>query len=140
MPLTQMEHYLVLTDDIEVTRDFYCGALGLHVGPRPPLAFRGYWVYLGDTPCIHIAERTSYTAHSLAEAIPVSGPAPGTGPFDHIAFNAQDYDAVLARLRQHGVTVVCNDPPGAPVRQMFFKDPNGLKVEINFRKAPTEAG
>jgi hypothetical protein len=27
MPLTKMEHYLVLTDDIDSTRDFYCNAL-----------------------------------------------------------------------------------------------------------------
>ncbi len=40
MPLTKMEHYLVLTDDIDATRDFYCQALGMHVGFRPPLGFR----------------------------------------------------------------------------------------------------
>jgi hypothetical protein len=55
MPLTQMAHY--------------CGALGLTVGPRPPLKFLGYWVYLGDTPCIHIAERASHTAHSREQQI-----------------------------------------------------------------------
>jgi hypothetical protein len=66
----------------------------------------------------------------------VSGPAPGTGPFDQIACNADDYDGALKRLQQHGVAVVCNDPQAAPVRQMFLKDPNSLKVGINFRKAP----
>jgi catechol 2,3-dioxygenase-like lactoylglutathione lyase family enzyme len=134
MPLTQMEHYLVLTDDIEATRDFYCEALGLSVGPRPPLEFQGFWVYLGDTPCIHIAATASYMAHSRTQGIPVSARAPGTGPLDHIAFNADDYDGVLARLRQHGVSVTCHEPPGGAIRQLFLSDPNGLKIEINFRK------
>ena len=134
MALTQMEHFLVLTLDIEATRDFYCGALGLSLGPRPPLQFQGYWVYLGSTPCIHIAELASYTAHCHAQGIPVSSLAPGTGPLDHIAFNADDYDGTLARLRQHGVSVTCNDPPGAPLRQLFLSDPNGLKIEINFAR------
>jgi catechol 2,3-dioxygenase-like lactoylglutathione lyase family enzyme len=134
MPLTQMEHFLVLTDDIEATLNFYCTGLGLAMGPRPPLPFRGYWVYLGGTPCIHIAERTDYEAHGCAQGIPVSPQAAGTGPFDHIAFNADDYDGVLARLRQQGLAVSCNDPPDAPVRQLFLPDPNGLKIEINFRR------
>lgn len=63
----------------------------------------------------------------------MSPPLPGTGPLDHIAFNASGYDEVVARLRQHGVSFVCNDPPDAPVRQLFLLDPNGLKIEINFR-------
>ena len=44
MPITKMEHILVLTDDIEKTKAFYCDALGMKVGPRPTLAFEGYWI------------------------------------------------------------------------------------------------
>ena len=29
MPLTRLEHYLVLSDDIQKTRDFYCNVLGM---------------------------------------------------------------------------------------------------------------
>ncbi|HVW69776.1 MAG TPA: VOC family protein [Steroidobacteraceae bacterium] len=136
MPLTKLEHYLVLTDDIEATRDFYVQALGMHVGFRPPLGFPGYWVYVGDTPCIHIAEWKSYTAHSLEQGVPVSSRAPGTGPLDHIAFNAHDYDEVVERLERHGVRPARNDVPGADLRQLFLEDPNGLKIEINVRKPP----
>src|SRR6516162_8697602 len=79
MPLTKMEHYLVLTDDMEATKEFYARALGMHVGFRPPLEFPGYWMYVGDTPCIHIAEWRSYTDHSLRKGIPVSERGAGTG-------------------------------------------------------------
>jgi catechol 2,3-dioxygenase-like lactoylglutathione lyase family enzyme len=133
MPLTKMEHYLVLTDDIEATRDFYCGALDMRVGFRPALEFPGYWLYVGDTPCIHIAEWRSYTAHSERQGIPVSARAAGTGAFDHIAFNAEDYAEVLARLMQHGIEPRRNDVPGGGLRQLFLSDPNGVKIEINVR-------
>jgi len=135
VPLTKMEHYLVLTDDIDATRDFYVRALGMHVGPRPPLGFPGYWVYVGETPCIHIAEWQTYTAHSLEQGIPVSARAHGTGPVDHIAFNAHDYDEVLGRLRTHAVAATPNDVPGGALRQLFLQDPKGVKIEINVRKA-----
>jgi catechol 2,3-dioxygenase-like lactoylglutathione lyase family enzyme len=135
MPLTKMEHYLVLTDDIDATRDFYVRALGMHVGPRPPLGFPGYWVYVGDTPCIHIAEWATYTTHSLEQGIAVTSRADGTGPLDHIAFNAHDYDDVVARLEAHGVQAARNDVPGGFLRQLFLEDPNGVKIEINVRKA-----
>jgi catechol 2,3-dioxygenase-like lactoylglutathione lyase family enzyme len=133
MPLTQLEHYLVLTGDLDATRDFYRDALGLREGPRPPLGFPGYWMYLGDVPCIHIAEWDTYRAHSLALGIGVSAPAPGTGPLDHIAFNATDLDGVKARLARHHIDYSVNEVPGAGLTQLFLKDPSEVKVEINVR-------
>ena len=134
MPLTKLEHYLVLTDDIDATRDFYVQALGMQQGFRPDLGFPGHWVYIADTPVIHIAEWKTYTAHSQRKGVEVTTQASGTGPVDHIAFGAQDYDEVLARLRQQGLAVRVNDNPGNIVRQLFLFDPNGVKIEINFRK------
>jgi catechol 2,3-dioxygenase-like lactoylglutathione lyase family enzyme len=137
MPLTQLEHYLVLTDDIDATRDFYCNALGMRMGPRPPLDFSGYWVYLGEVPCIHIADWQSYRAHSRTTGIAMSTRAPGTGPLDHIAFNAVDYAAVKSRLRAHGVEAAENLVAGVGLRQLFLSDPNGVKIEINIAAEAT---
>lgn len=133
MPLSHLEHFLVLTDDIDATRDFYAQALGIREGPRPPLQFPGYWLYLGGTPCIHIAEWASYRAHSERAGIPVSTRAPGTGPVDHLAFNATDCEAVKAALRARGVAFTENPVPGAGLTQLFLSDPNGVKIEINVR-------
>jgi len=134
MPLTQLEHYLVLTDDLDTTRDFYCGALGLRNGPRPQLGFPGYWLYVGEVPCIHVAEWDSYRAYSTDAGIPVSQRARGTGPVDHIAFNAVDSEAVKAKLVAHGVEFAVNQVPTAQLTQLFLADPNGVKVEINVRE------
>ena len=139
MPLTQLEHYLVLTDDLARTRDFYSQALGLRVGPRPALGFPGYWLYIGDVPSIHIAEWDSYRVHSTEAGISVSARAPGTGPVDHIAFNAVDCEDVKLRLAAYGVSFAENEVPGAGLTQLFLHDPNGVKVEINVRVAPGAA-
>ena len=136
MPLLRMEHYLVLSDDIEKTKDFYCDALGMREGFRPRLEFPGYWLYVGDTPCIHIGEWQTYSAHSREQQIPVTTPAPGTGPVDHIAFNGDDFDEIVARLAQHGVTAHVNHAAGGTLRQLFLTDPNGVKIEINVRGKP----
>ncbi len=78
MSVTEIEHVLVLTSDIERTREFYSAALGLRVGERPPLEFTGYWLYAGGTPCLHIADRASYRAHAqtLGLDVPASPQRP----------------------------------------------------------------
>jgi catechol 2,3-dioxygenase-like lactoylglutathione lyase family enzyme len=133
MPLTQLEHYLVLTHDLDRTRDFYRDALGFREGARPPLGFPGYWLYLGEVPCIHIAEWNTYRAHSTAVGISVSTPAPGTGALDHLAFNAVDLAGVKARLSAYEINYSINEVPNASLTQLFLRDPNGIKVEINVR-------
>lgn len=134
MPLHRIEHFTVLTDDIDRTRDFYVQALGLVEGWRPQIPFPGYWLYLGDVPCVHVAEWETYRAFSAAAGgIPVSARAPGTGPVDHMAFTGTDYDGMLARLQQVGVQPFSNVVLDNGLRQLFFIDPNGIKIEVNFR-------
>jgi catechol 2,3-dioxygenase-like lactoylglutathione lyase family enzyme len=141
MPLTHIEHYLVLTDDLDGTRNFYCKGLGMRVGARPPMAFLGYWLYVGDIPCIHVAEWESYRAYSTEAGIGISTRAPGTGPVDHIAFNGTDFESIKSALIAHGVKFAVNEVPSVMLRQLFMHDPNGVKIEINVRDpqaAPNE--
>jgi catechol 2,3-dioxygenase-like lactoylglutathione lyase family enzyme len=122
-----LDHFLVLTDDIDGTRDFWCGALDLRVGARPPLEFPGYWLYSSAGPCVHVAERAAFDAHS--ERI---GIAANRGPVEHVAFKADDYERVLKRLRSGGIEAAPNTVPG--MRQLFVEDPNGVKIEINVKE------
>ena len=133
MPLNQLEHYLVLTDDLDGTRDFYAKALGMRIGPRPPLGFPGYWLYVGDVPSIHIAEWETYRAYSTEAGISISVRAPGTGPVDHIAFNGVDVESIKSALIAQGVKFAVNAIPSIGLTQLFLHDPNGVKIEINVR-------
>jgi catechol 2,3-dioxygenase-like lactoylglutathione lyase family enzyme len=132
MPLRRLDHLLVLTDDLEGTKDFYCDALGLAVGERPPLEFPGYWLYLDGVPCLHVAERGPYEAHAAGLGLR-TGPA-----VDHVAFAGAGYDELLARLKAAGVEATTNEVPAAGLRQLFLTDPNGVRVEVNVdvRAAP----
>lgn len=132
--LSKLEHFLVMTHDVDATRDFYRDVLGFQEGFRPELGFLGHWLYLGDTPVIHIAEWHSYTAHSERLGIPVTRPAPGTGPLDHVAFNGRDaqYGQLRERLARAGLRFHPHDSPSIGLRQIFVDDPNGLKLELNF--------
>jgi catechol 2,3-dioxygenase-like lactoylglutathione lyase family enzyme len=133
MPLTRLEHYLVLSDDIDKTRDFYRDVLGMTQGFRPQLDFPGYWLYVGDVPCIHIAEWQSYARWTREVGIPVSTRAPSSGPVDHIAFNATGFDDFRARIRERGLAFSENSLDEIGMRQIFTRDPNGVPIEINFR-------
>ena len=133
MPLLRLEHYLVLSDDIDGTRDFYCDVLGMREGFRPKLGFPGYWLYVGDVPSIHIAEWESYAVWTKEVGIPVSSRAKSTGAVDHIAFNASGFDEVRARLQARGLTINENVLDEIGLRQLFIYDPNGVPIELNFR-------
>jgi catechol 2,3-dioxygenase-like lactoylglutathione lyase family enzyme len=133
MPLERLEHYLVLSEDIHKTRDFYCGLLGMTEGFRPQLDFPGFWLYVDGTPCLHIAEWQTYAAWTRAVGIPISAKAPGTGPVDHIAFNATGFDDMRARLTSRNVALSENSLDDIGLRQLFLRDPNGVAIELNFR-------
>ena len=125
MALQRLDHLLVLTDDVDATAAFYCDALGFEPGDRPPLEFPGRWLYLDDRPCLHVAERASYEAWVETLGLDVDA-----APVDHIAFSADDYAALAARLERAGVEAVPNTVPGV-LRQLFVTDPNGVRIELN---------
>jgi catechol 2,3-dioxygenase-like lactoylglutathione lyase family enzyme len=129
--LTSIQHLLVLTDDIDGTRDFYRDVLGLEQGERPPLEFPGYWLYAQGVPCVHVADRAVYNTHASTLGLEPSEATHGSGVVDHVAFNASDYDEVSARLDRHGIAAVKNTVPAIGMRQLFISDPNGVRIEIN---------
>jgi catechol 2,3-dioxygenase-like lactoylglutathione lyase family enzyme len=123
MPLTQLNHVTVRTDDLEGTRDFYREVLGLKDGLRPPLAFPGYWLYCGEQAVVHLVPRSAGIGASEGDA---------TGNFDHVAFTAEDFEGMRARLARFGLAFRENEVPGIRLRQLFVRDPNQVMIEINF--------
>jgi len=131
MGVSGLAHVLVLSDDIDAARDFYERALGLEAGARPPLPFPGYWLYAGGEPCLHIADRAVYREHAAARGLRLPDAHGGRHLVDHIAFNASDYDDAAARLERAGVDAVRNEVPAVGMRQLFFEDPEGVRIEVN---------
>jgi catechol 2,3-dioxygenase-like lactoylglutathione lyase family enzyme len=129
MALEALEHYTIRCADLTATRDFYRDVLGLADGPRPDFNFSGHWMYCGDVPVVHLMG-----ADRLRPEDRVSASRADTGALDHIAFRGSDANATIANLKKHGIAFRESHVPGTELHQVFVRDPNGIMVEINFRK------
>jgi catechol 2,3-dioxygenase-like lactoylglutathione lyase family enzyme len=134
MPLSHIEHFLVAADDIDATRDWYARVLGLTAGPHPEFGFPVHWMYIGDTDVVHIGPSAKIAGAAqrayLGRTSQDSGS--GTGAIDHIAFRATGLQETLAQLRAQGVAWTQRRANGQALVQVFFHDPNGVKIELNF--------
>jgi catechol 2,3-dioxygenase-like lactoylglutathione lyase family enzyme len=124
MTIIGMNHFTVLTDDLQKSRDFYTNVLGLEEGYRPPLGFPGAWLYSNGHAVLHI----------------IAGrPLPETrgGVLDHMAFSARDLPAVLEKLKTRGIEYNLRKQNESGTWQLFCFDPCGARVELDFD--PSEA-
>lgn len=101
---------------------FYCDVVGLRVGERPPFGFFGYWLYAGDQDVLHLSETNADEVRHKQV----------TGTFDHAAFNCIERLRVEQHLRNHGITYRTSHVPLTNRYQIFFSDPAGNGVELNF--------
>jgi len=126
MPVAGMNHFTILTDDLEKTLAFYAEHLGLKAGPRPPFKFPGAWLYAegGSDAILHvIADRPREELRK--------------GVIDHMAFTGRDLARSVGKLKASGVAYDLRKLPAYGTWQLFFFDPNGAKVEIDFDPAET---
>lgn len=123
MTISALEHVNIFTTRLDDTVRFYEHVLGLRKGPRPKLDVPGAWIYCGEQAIFHLIE------------LPPKGP--GTGVVDHVALAAEDIKGIIARAEAEKLDYRLQDIPDFKIRQMFLHDPNGVKVELNFR-APAD--
>lgn len=124
MPVSTMNHFTILTDDLPATVAFYEDLLGLRPGPRPAFGFPGAWLYAqgAQHAILHIIAGRS--RHELR-----------AGVIDHNAFTGQGLRETVAKLVTRGLPYELMRLPGLGTWQLFFHDPNGAKVEIDFDPA-----
>ena len=119
MPATAMNHFTILTDQLEATIKFYGELLELEPGKRPAFKFPGAWLYKNDQAILHVI-----SSHSL--------PEPREGVIDHMAFSATGLVDMVERLKSRSIEYDLRRLDDANVWQLFFFDPNGAKVELDF--------
>jgi catechol 2,3-dioxygenase-like lactoylglutathione lyase family enzyme len=107
-------------DLLEKVRVFYCDVLGLKDGSRPAFSDRGFWLYSDDRPLVHLSERNDRQATLQP------------GHLDHIAFQSSGLGAMKDRLAGHGIDYRSGYIAEFNMTQLFFKDPAGTGLEINF--------
>ena len=90
MAISDMNHFTVLTQDLDATRRFYIDILGLKEGYRPDLGFPGTWLYVGDQAILHVIAGRPL-------------PNPPAGVLDHMAFSANDLPRTVATLKANNI-------------------------------------
>ena len=119
MPISGMNHFTVLTEDLDASKAFYIDALGLNEGFRPDLGFPGAWLYCDGQAVLHIVAGRGV-------------PANPRGVIDHMAFSAHDLRGVAARLTERGIAYDLRRLPTTGDWQLFCRDPSGARVELDF--------
>src|SRR3954465_12773277 len=91
MPITALNHFLLVAKNLERTKDFYCKVLGLEVAAeRPDFGFPGYWLKAGEAICVHLASQDPNKIRDqfLLKKHPKG--TTGSGPGDHTASPPQN--------------------------------------------------
>lgn len=140
MPLSHIEHFLVASDDIDATRDWYHRVLGMKPGAHPEFGFPVHWMYVGEVDIVHIGpsakganeNQKKYLGRTSQDA------GAGTGALDHIAFRATGLRGMLEHLRAERVPFTQRRANGQALFQLFLYDPNGVKIELNYAGSEAE--
>ena len=122
MPVTGLDHYNLCAprELLDELCEFYRAVIGLETGERPPFEQPGYWLYAGDKPVLHlsVADRASARERHAG--------------FDHAAFRCTDLAGTRRHLTRHNIEFRTSRVPGTEIVQLFFDDPAGNGIELNF--------
>ena len=136
MPLSHIEHFLIQTESIDRTCDWYVRVLGMHVGPNPDFKFPVRWLYLGDKDVVHVTEGGATVSENRKRYVGQESQATsGSGAVDHIAFRATGLREMIAHLNSLGVDFKQRQVDDQGLYQLFMFDPNGVKIELNYSNA-----
>jgi len=122
MGLQSLQHYTVRVNDLDKSIKFYEEILDLKNGPRPNFGFPGAWLYLQEIPIVHLMAGGTESETTRK------------GPFDHIAFGSTGIEETITHLEQKGVEFHRNEIEDFGLTQIFISDPDGVKIELNFRQ------
>jgi catechol 2,3-dioxygenase-like lactoylglutathione lyase family enzyme len=106
--------------DIAKLKQFYCEIVGLRDGWRPPFESRGHWLYAGTQPLVHLVECEGDAVMDASK-----------GSVDHVAFRCSDLAPMIERLQSSGIEFQLTQVPSLGDRQVLFRDPLGIGVELN---------
>jgi catechol 2,3-dioxygenase-like lactoylglutathione lyase family enzyme len=133
MPITELNHYLLVAKNLEKTKRFYQKVLGLELAAeRPDFGFPGYWLKAGGHICVHLASQAPNRIRDqfLLKKHPKG--TKGSGSVDHIAFLAKKPEEVRKRIQKHKVQMHYRSFPESKLFQIFLKDPDDVTIELNF--------
>jgi catechol 2,3-dioxygenase-like lactoylglutathione lyase family enzyme len=121
-----------IVDDVDAAIEFYCGKLGFHedMRPAPPFAMLSH----GD---LRLVLSAPGGGPGGGAAMP-DGTLPKPGGWNRFQLEVDDIEAIVARLRDGGVTFRNDIITGVGGKQILVEDPAGNPVEL-FQPTRAEA-
>lgn len=133
MALSHLEHFLIQTEDLDGTRDWYVDVLGMVEGPHPDFKMPVRWLYVGEQPVLHLTIGGSDISENRKAYLGQQSTATsGSGVVDHVAFRATGLVDTMTDLDAKGIEYTKRQVDDQGLFQLFLIDPNGVKVELNF--------
>ena len=126
-----LDHINIQTVKLAETVAFYRDVLELRAGdPPPPLdPAEVQWMFDPEgSPIFHLS-----TPGAL-NAIGDVNSGTDTGAVHHVALSCSGHDAMRAKLEGMGLHHRLNHVVAIDLRQIFVRDPNGVLLELNYRK------
>jgi catechol-2,3-dioxygenase len=131
MPAIGLNHYNLRgpRELLEQLKEFYCEVVGLRVGDRPAFRTFGYWLYAGGHDVLHLSEAAP--DETRATHLPTT--------LDHVAFTCTHPLEMEEILVAKGIEFGERFIEQTSTRQIFFRDPAGNGVELNFAMPRAES-
>lgn len=117
--LQKLEHVNVRTSRLDEMTKWYVDVLGMENGDRPPFGFPGAWLYVGDTPAVHLVE-VGEEPQSVEPKI------------EHFAFAAAGLKKFLAKLDDQNITYSLATVRDLPIVQVNVHDIDENHIHIDF--------
>jgi catechol 2,3-dioxygenase-like lactoylglutathione lyase family enzyme len=122
MPVHGLDHVTLNSSDVGRTCEFYERVMGFRVQRMSGRGYDGAWLLLGDHPYLHVMP---------------TPPGHTVGPVqvDHFALQATSLAETRRHLKAQGIEFRDQPLPEFGLHQLVFRDPDNVKVELNFRMA-----
>lgn len=129
MAVEALDHFNIVTSDLDRAEQFYRDLLALDSRPAPPPLTHetARWMFdAAGRPILHL---NGLNAPRVFDREMTPG---ATGALHHIALRCEGHDALLGRVAELGLDHRTNAVKAAGLRQIFVHDPDGVLLELNF--------
>jgi catechol 2,3-dioxygenase-like lactoylglutathione lyase family enzyme len=122
MQITKLDHVNVRTTQLDAMIAWYTRVLGMQSGWRPDFSFNGAWMYLGDSPVVHLVD-VPETATGAEVSLKL----------EHFALaatgSASQFEEKLSSI---GERFKRGKPPSSNLLQVNVWDPDGNHIHVDF--------
>ena len=122
MKIMFLDHFNIRApkEQLSNVKKFYTEVLGFKEGFRPKLNGSGQWLYANDKAILHLSEDDSRTTQK------------GEDFLDHFAMRCVGVNEFVRKLNDMSIEFRSAQIPEIDLIQLFFKDPAGITIEVNF--------